>query len=378
MAPEMVSEVIDGPSVTTLQNRWRLWAERSPAHPLLDMAQRIVDLAASCAVRHRQAAVKEADFLLQVVPQHETDALHLDLAFIHHVVTLLTGVQTLDCIIIPVYDEGKKRAWGHHERHLPSSESQCSVHLVLMDRGAEPDLRSYIWLVHELVHLVLARHLELFAEGSRLTAQRIQEWTLAGLASHDPVGEQLATDFRRYWSPDRYQEDWPHEIAVDTVCMFLLGPAYAEALYRHYRDIAANVCAYQIEPSHIPLELRTQAMVQLGEQLGWGDVMQPLRELQHAWEQQWPEAARASRYRALKDDQLIEAAQRAALAFCENRRLQLLTPRLLADITEQASNVQALEGIELVIAAWWVQRQESTEGYWHWVTRVVRTYADDA
>ncbi|GGR60788.1 hypothetical protein GCM10008959_23230 [Deinococcus seoulensis] len=102
-----------------LQGMLRRWASRAPSHPLLDSAQRVVDLATRCAPQQRPAALTEAAFLLQVVPEEETDALHLDLAIIYHVVTLLTDRQTLDCIIIPVYDAGPKRAWGHHERHLP-------------------------------------------------------------------------------------------------------------------------------------------------------------------------------------------------------------------------------------------------------------------
>jgi len=322
--------------------------------------------------------LEEAKFLLQVFPQHETDALHLDLAVIHHVVTLLTGQSTPDRIIIPVYDVGPERAWGHHERQLPFEGVVCPVHLVFIDRGQEPDLRTYVWLVHELVHVVLARHLHLFTEGGRMAAQRVQQWILAGLASDDPVGEQLAVDFQRYWSPHRYQEDWPHEIAVDTICMQLLGPAYAEALHRHYGEGTANISAYLIEPSHIPLELRTQAMIRMGEHLGWGDIMQPLRELQSAWEHQWPEAARASQYRALRDDGLIGEAQRTALSFCEAIGLQPLTPRLLATITEKSGDVKGLAGLELIIAAWWVGRQVPEDEYWAWGERAVRSYADDA
>ncbi|MEF2277010.1 hypothetical protein V3W47_01790 [Deinococcus sp. YIM 134068] len=329
-------------------------------------------------MQHRQAALEEAEFLLQVLPQDETDALYLDLAVIHHVVTLLTGQPTLDRIIIPVYDVGPGRSWRHQERYLPSTAGRLPVHLVFMDRGQEPDLRAYVWLVHELVHVVLARYLHLFAEGRRLAAQRVQEWRLAGLASDDPASEQLAAEFSRYWSPGHDQEDWPHEIVVDTICMLLLGPAYAEALHHHYREVAANVPAYLIEPSHIPLELRTRAMIRMGEHLGWGSVMQPLRELQSAWEQQWPEAARASRYRALRDDELIWEAQRAALAFCEDRQLRRLTPGLLATITEASDNVESLEGIELIIAAWWVGREVSDDEYRAWGARAVRGYADHA
>jgi hypothetical protein len=365
-------------SVATLQQSLRGWAERSPTHPFLKIAQYIVDLAVSSAPQHRQAALEEAEVLLKILPQYETDALHLDLAVIQHVVMLLTGEPALDRIIIPVYDEGPGRSWRHQERYLPLKQERLPLHLVFMDRGQEPDLRTYVWLVHELVHVILARHLHLFAEGERLAARRVQQWTLAGLASDDPAGEQLAVDFRRYWSPGHDQEDWPHEIAVDTICMHLLGPAYAEALYRHYGEDAANVPAYLIEPSHIPLELRTQAMIRMGEHLGWGDVMAPLRELQRAWEQQWPEAARASRYRALRDDGLIGGAQRAALAFCEATKLQPLTPRLLAAITEKSGDAESLAGIELIIAAWWVGRQVSEDAYRAWGARAVRSYADDA
>jgi len=361
-----------------LQGMLRRWASRAPSHPLLGNAQWVVDLATRCAPQQRPAALTEAAFLLQVVPEEETDALHLDLAIIYQVVTLLTDRQTLDRIIIPVYDTGSKRAWRHHERHLPYQGGPCSVHYVFLDRGPEPDLRAYVWLVHELVHVVLARHLWLFAPGGQMAARRVQEWTFSGMASFDPVGEQLAKDFQQYWSPQRYQEDWPHEIAVDTICMYLLGPAYAEALYRHYEKIAENVCAYQIESSHIPLELRTQAMIRMGEHLGWANVMSPLRELQSAWEQQWPAAARASRYRALRDEPLIHEAQRAALAFCADMRLQQLTPRLLASIIERSAQVEDLAGLELIIAAWWVERQEPDDQYRLWIARAVRSYADDA
>ena len=365
-------------SVATLQQLLRGWAGCSPTHPLLGLAQYIVGLAASSAPQHRQAALEEAEFLLKVLPPYETDALHLDLAVIQHVVTLLTGEPALDRIIIPVYDEGPGRSWRHQERYLLLNQERLPVHLVFMDRGQEPDLRAYVWLVHELVHVVLARHLHLFAEGGRLAAQRIQQWTLAGLASDDPAGEQLTVDFRRYWSPGHDQEDWPHEIAVDTICMQLLGPAYAEALHRHYGDGAADVPAYLIEPSHIPLELRTQAMIRMGEHLGWGDVMQPLRELQSAWERQWPKAAQASQYRALRDDGLIEEAQRAALSFCEVVGLQPLTPRLLAAITGKSGDVEDLAGLELIIAAWWVGRQVPEDEYRAWGARAVRSYADNA
>ncbi|ULH14016.1 hypothetical protein MF271_00620 (plasmid) [Deinococcus sp. KNUC1210] len=355
--------------------------DRMRGHPLADTARIIVETALRSDLGCRRKALEEAHFLLQVMPKTETDELHIDLSLILNLGILLNGLSRLDRPIIPVYHEAFGLEWGHTARKLHTdARTWQPVHLIFMNRTEQQplDLLGYPWLVHELVHYAFANQLPLFYQGHQILNTRVQQWNLASLAVNDPVSQQITKDFRTYWIPKESQFDWPHEIAVDAVCMLLLGPVYVSALQREYADATDTINAYQIEPDHIPIELRTQAMIRIGEQLGWEAEVEPLRLLQQQWQRQWPEAARASRYRTLRDHALIAEAQRAALEYATSVRLPQLTPARLTELSAAAEDVAPLQGLDLIISAWCMyQRHQGGEGYATWTARLLQSFADE-
>lgn len=354
--------------------------EGDPFHAIaVDIANAVTSAAPLMADMDLRQIIGAIEPVLIAFPKSDDKYLQLDFALIRHIAKEIT-VNHASAYIIPVYHQQDDLSWGHSKITIPwGLHRKRPLHLIYFDRqeGVSPELQSYSWLVHELTHFALAYRLEDFQTCAALTNERVTSWKLASLAVDDSAGRQLIKDFHQYWTPRENQKDWPHEIAVDAICMFLLGPVYALTLYAQYADITSTVNAYQIEPQHIPVELRTQAIIQIGERLGWHREMEPLRELQRDWERQWPDEAQASRYRTLKDGALIRAAQNVGLAYCNQFQLTPLTHASFMALSKVAANPGSLDGTALIIAAWWMwQGDQGGPRYQQWMDTLIQDYAD--
>lgn len=351
-----------------------------PLHPIANDIITAVVRAAEVAPENRRGQLLGiAESILNLFPKLDNEYFQLDWALMQIVARDLLGGQ-LNAYMFPIYHQPDHRGWAHSKKMVPwGPNTKRPIHLIFFDRqeNTPPELQSYPWLVHELAHYALAHQLEHFRACAALTNERVKSWRLASLAVEDRAGQQLIADFQQYWTPREDQADWPHEIAVDAICMVLMGPVYALTLYAHYAEITSEVNAYQIEPDHIPLELRTQAIVQIGDRLGWHREMDPLRDLQRAWERQWPDAAQASRYRNLKDEALIRAAQEVGLTYCDQVGLTPLTPAKFMALGRAAADPGSLDGTALIIAAWWMwQGDQGGPQYQQWVNTLIQDYAE--
>lgn len=330
-------------------------------------------------------ALEHAYAFLQRLPTQESPAFHLDVSLIHQATAAVSGrLEVPVNPVLPVYGQAFHDGWGHQPVPLPMNDRVGrTFHFIFFPReeGGVPHLETYAWLVHEVVHYVLSARPQVLDGTARALTDLRAQWIRASMAvggGGAQVNAHLLEQLETLWRPVNSQFDWPHELAIDLICTWVLGPVYISALVQHYENHPSGD-AFKLERTHLPLELRAMALLRAGEHLGWGEHLGGLRNLHAQWSAIWPAPPQGTQYRHVRRMELIEAAHRDAVHYCVDAGVPRLTPDHLATVATQVDTPSVLNGLDVIIAAWWKAGTERDEVVFDaWVQRVLEEYADDA
>lgn len=334
--------------------------------------------------QHTLQALEHVYAFLQRLPTQETPAFHLDVYLIHHATAAVSGRLELPVNhVFPVYGQKFHDDWGHQTVPMPvNNRAGLIFHYIFLPREEEgaPHLETYSWLIHEVVHYVLAAHPQVLDGTARMLTDLRAQWLRSSVAvggGGANATARLLEQIETLWRPSTSQFDWPHEIAIDLICTWVLGPVYISTLVQYY-EVHSTDDAYKIERKHLPLELRAMALLRAGEHLGWGEHLGGLRTLHDHWSAKWPEPPQGTHYSHVRRMELVEAAQADAVQYCTVAGVPQLTPEHLAMVATQVDTPGVLSGLDVVIAAWWKAASAPNEAVFDdWVQRLLEGYADD-
>jgi hypothetical protein len=131
--------------------------------------------------------------------------------------------------------------------------------------------------------------------------------------------------------------------------VYVLGPAYIDAFFERNRELNP----FEIDWSHPPVDLRTNALRLASLALSWHEPAQQLEELITRWQPLFDKlpASKRNKYLALKHQELIEGVVQAGIRFLADTGITQLAPRDVERINRAATASYPLNGIELVVAA---------------------------
>jgi len=295
--------------------------------------------------------------LLRLVPTTVDRALQFDNSLLQSLASELLG--NLDTNgqkhIMPTYGQ----EWSHSTQYVPLTDTQgfsLTVIEIQREEGSTPHLDQYVWLVHEVVHFVFAslpQDMILGQVNEKLT-EVLRELTYAAfpLRGTTSATGALSNEVRQRWTARKDQLDWSHELAVDAICLWVLGPAYVDALANAYDRKLNQEALYNIEQSHPPVELRLFALLEAAYELGWGSECADLDRIYHSFLTVTLEPALGNRYAALRRLDLIATVRAAAWRHCDRADLPRLTHDRLDVVRALMKKPEALSGITLVLAGW--------------------------
>jgi hypothetical protein len=272
--------------------------------------------------------------------------------------------------------------WGHQSVFMPCYKGSAPdvinlIHMPGDDNLFDIDLLDYAFLCHELGHNILFRGGDAFIAGfgQHLDAvlAPIQKQTLGIRGWSKQVADATAEQVRRYWTPTADQYNWAHEIAVDVISLWLIGPAYLAALQDVMEPDALD--PYQLGQSHPPYEIRARALIDTAGRLGWAYYTGAIQTLVDRWS-----AASASHARnlhvACADPRLLSGTIATALKTCEALSLPCCTPARLA-VLEDRQEQSPDFGTDLILAAWLMRNRSTEAAYEEWERTVIKRLLAD-
>ena len=275
--------------------------------------------------------------------------------------------------------------WQHSADWLPTFDAVRMPRLDIIDfpgnHGLETiSLLTYPWLYHELGHILMYLHGKAFMAGTRqLLEQKLQETSQGCLGKPQAVKDRLKVIRERIeiaWRPSSDHHDWSHEIGIDIVALWSIGPAFLAA----YEDALEGKPPHVADQTHPPYEVRTFAIVEAARRLGWQQYAAALEERLANWAKLFEESARDNLYLALFDQDIVNGVVTAAMAACGT----LALPRC-----DQASIVAAQQGLDrneipafgrpALIAAWvqYERTKDAPDVYHAWETNVIRSMSEE-
>lgn len=276
--------------------------------------------------------------------------------------------------------------WGHATvclpiRCLPSQRGgELRVrHLDLIlvpgeDRLEDIDLLSYAWIVHEVAHNFFFRHNSVFeAESRTILERKIRRLKLAASADRDVAkrrSQRLIQRMEEFWTPTSNHYNWAHELAVDLMALWVLGPAYLSVFVEMVES--ENPDAYAVALGHPPYELRTRSLLEGARRLGWRVEAVRLAERLETWHRLPGDKARTNDYIALADQHLMAQHVDLVLQVCHDSQVTRCTQSGVNGLAESVDQIDNLEfGINLLIQAWIVWERYGKDRFWRWQSSVV-------
>ena len=301
--------------------------------------------------------------MLEFVPKITDRGLYFDGALLQALSSELLG--SLDDArpksIMPTYGEN----WSHRKRWIPVSLTQghtLTIIEIKRQEGSVPHLEQYVWLVHEVVHFIFSylAH-DPIRKVEETLARILRELAYANLPVRGAAAQAAAitNDLDSYWRPKGDQRNWSHELAVDAICLWVLGPAYVDALYHAYEHPLTPEALYQIEQEHPPVELRLFALLEAARELGWAEECAQLDQRYGTLIAEGVEVGLGNRYAALRRLDLSETVREAAWQYCHSAGLPRLTPDSLVAVRAAMQSPETLTGLKLILAAW-LKAKEAT------------------
>jgi hypothetical protein len=271
--------------------------------------------------------------------------------------------------VVPVY----RREWQYVPLPVPGETEGGKAHhlyLIGIDEAEEHRYDSPPWLLdyplvcHELAHYLLAKYGHSFKEDFEASLENVlrdrakRRLPLRGQSAS--VSESLSDDLAQHWSIDE-RGYWAFEIAVDVIALWACGPAYLETLTHHLSKYQNK---FQIEPSHPSAALRADALLLATERLQWSDYTGNLQDTRDDWFEEGPPSF--NRYNALTDEKLVRACIDSILPYCKEMKLPQLRPNDLTRIQNRVEKDQELVGTDLIVGAWIVEQNCTSEEYEVW------------
>jgi hypothetical protein len=251
-------------------------------------------------------------------------------------------------------------------------ESTHVIELVLLpgrDQTSDINLLSYPWICHEMAHNLFFRHADKFpvAVAERLR-ERVNSLRLSAIADRGPSqsrAQQARDDFSRYWTPSMDHRNWSHELAMDVVGVWVLGPAYLAAFTDLLEDFQLN--PYQISPVHPPYAIRLSALRAAAEFCGLGQYTVELDRLEASWlDSDW-RPQRTNQFLFLADGGLINASVASALNECRLLELKQCSPAKILELQAALRSGDTPDlGTDLLILAWLAFSEKGEADYSQW------------
>ncbi len=322
-------------------------------------------------------ALPVARWFLDRFPLTDTQYLEFDLLLIQQLISDTVGGKVeVARTVIPSYLDSN---WGYKERGIPLWDStHYFIAFVYFPRLEEdtPQLDHYIWLLHELFHhtwsYIKKRFEQLYQPAFEEVLFDNDLMSLADRSLAKQKSRAFAEQFARVWRLGD-TSGWPLELAIDTHCLYVSGPAYLNAFVEEHTAFDPFI----IDPMHPPVELRASALLAGATTLGWYAHAGELERLLETWRNQGQEASASNRYVALRSEHLITACVESALALAADVGLPRLTASDLHRLERAVTAGETLEGLDLVVAAQLYTRSLDKATLLAWEERTVKQLIGD-
>lgn len=332
--------------------------------------------AGSASVKGCDAIAHYVDAALECLPQNFGERFTFDAQLIRNLADEYSqGAARLSGIIVPI----PSKTWGHQTVSLPASKGQAFpidlIHVPGDDNVDDIDLLDYPFVCHELGHNILFHDQKHFINAfqghldAALTS--IQRQSIGIHGSSKAVSDSTTEAVRQYWTPTANQYNWAHEIAVDVIATWLIGPAYLAAL----QDVmeAKNLDPYQLGQSHPPYQVRGAALIETAERLGWAYYSGPTVSVLEKWSSPALRAKKSNLHVACSDSRLVSGAISAALETCTALFLPRCTPDRIAALGSGEDHGHPLElGTDTILRAWLVHSKVAETEYEEWERATIK------
>jgi hypothetical protein len=367
-----------------LNERVRIVFDQTPLHNLVPLMQEIITSIAgtsdSSGKRGVQAAVKLVEYYERLFHSGFGPRFVLDAWFANNVCNQWAcPLVYLPRQIIPVYGG----QWGYSLLPGPwTTTNPLSIYAVCFPGRSEItdlNLLEYAWLNHELGHHLLSRSGKGFAENFK---PRVVDFvktalrkTTADSAKTRAKSKELAIRTASLWTPRPNTRDWAHELAADAIALWTCGPAFLGAMQHVIEN--ESIDPYEISESHPPYELRLRILIELAENLEWGNHCTELKTTMKRWSEAEMAARKHNEYSALAENTLGEECSAQIVQACRTWGLPQCTPELLHEVEEKAQGGQNFDSaVDLILAAWSVYRAAPNQ-YDAWEASALAQLAND-
>lgn len=313
------------------------------------------------------------------LPQSFGERFHFDSALIVGIGADWIKNFPLSSMIIPRH----QNEWAHERIPMPSEDLNTAhvvdvIHMPGTDDLTEVDLLTYPWMIHEMGHHLLFRFSPRFEPAFNSELGRIVSnlrlISIADRGSARTKSQRTLEKLESLWSPSHGQSNWAHELAIDFISVWTLGPAYIAC----FKDAVENQNRnpYEITGSHPPLIVRADALIAAAKRLGHQNFSGSLQTLTEEWRRPpWTER-RDSRFHSLARPELINACTNVALSFCESLNLTKCTPEKLENIPQSLAEYKTDEiGLDLLLFAWFIFEMKGKKEYTEWESKTLKNLA---
>ena len=241
------------------------------------------------------------------------------------------------------------------------------------------DLLDYPWLIHELGHSIFQEHHDTGFDDSvtrvlqeTVGSRKAKAISLNGRARQRP--RNIAAQMENFWNPTR-KNNWAHEVAVDIIAAWCLGPAFVAAFIDHVSSEAVD--PYQVDADHPPYAFRATALEECVRRLGWSKSADLLAGQLSDWND-GSDATKRLHAHQFTDSDFQDALIQTTLDFLGCGSLPRCTESDFDAASSRYRDMDAIGfGIELLLDAY-VAHQSLDEGdYTVWHSKVVERLAND-
>jgi len=204
------------------------------------------------------------------------------------------------------------------------------VEFIRIRRGADvsPRIDDLVWMVHEVGHHFLGEHHTALAELFERYWAAVQGDLAVARLNATGITLQRALDreakLEALWKPKESQQDWTHELVIDALCLWTLGPAYVWAFVQEHLADPEAYEPHQID-NHPPRRLRAETIREAAVHLGWGSEAKEVQHLLEVWAAKPDDASASNTYTSLSRRELIQGVHETAWALAERFDLERLS-----------------------------------------------------
>ena len=324
-------------------------------HPLLEQLK--PSLNSSLALIDDYGQTDAFDLLLKLLPTVDAAYLPFDVAIVddllHH---FRCPSDTEELQVIPSYWSEWQNYRMFYLMHTEAGVGRRDLTFIRIQRDARasPRLDDMIWMGHEIGHHLFVLNAVLISQLFEPYWLRYQTEVVQANMSARGRTLDLANERRglmeQFWHPNSTESNWTHELLIDTLCLWVFGPAYLWAFVEAHIDEPESYEPHQMD-MHPPLRLRAEAMRDAAAELGW-DEAKDIEPLLNAWQPTPTEASAANKYLSFRRPYLIEGTRQVAIALAVELEIPKLSPEEWRSITPELAFSSDISARDLIVAAW--------------------------